>query len=93
MASLPVSEKEINRRKRFAMAVLLTCVAAAMIGGSLHVIELGSMRMEEMRGKVSYDIAEVDDHIRAAGEDISIQAKHEASRSGSRYTSEEIQAL
>ncbi len=93
MASLPVSEKEINRRKRFAMAVLLTCVAAAMIGGSLHVIELGSMRMEEMRGKVTYDIAEVDDHIRAAGEDISIQAKHEASRSGSTYTSVEIEAL
>jgi len=78
MVRKSVSEKEIKKRKRLAMAVLVTCVAAAMIGGSLHVIELGAMRMDEMRGKVSYDIADVDDHIRAAGEDIGIQAAHEA---------------
>jgi iron(II)-dependent oxidoreductase len=74
----PISKKEKNRRKRLAMAVFLTCVAAAMIGGSLHVMELGSMRMDEMRGKVGYDITEVSEHIRAAGEDIFIHAKHEA---------------
>jgi len=80
MARKAVSGKEKKRRKRLAMAVLLTCVAAAMIGGSLHVMELGLMRMDEMRGKISYDIAEVDQHIRAAGEDIRIQEKHEARR-------------
>jgi len=78
MARKPVSVKEKKRRKRLAMAVLLTCVAAAMIGGSLHVMKLGSMRMDEMRGKISYDIADVDKHERAAGEDIYIEAKHEA---------------
>jgi len=78
MARQKVSDKEIKKRKKLAMAVFLTCIAGAMIGGSLHVIELGAMRMEEMRGKVSYDIADVDDHIRAAGEDIGIQAAHEA---------------
>ncbi|MDQ6955249.1 MAG: SUMF1/EgtB/PvdO family nonheme iron enzyme [Mariprofundaceae bacterium] len=77
MARKPVSEKEKGRRKRFAMAVFLTCIAAAMIGGSLHVMELGSMRMDEMRGKISYDITEVEQHVRAAGEDIRIQEAHE----------------
>ncbi|MDQ6998789.1 MAG: formylglycine-generating enzyme family protein [Mariprofundus sp.] len=78
MSRQAISEKELIKRKRLGMAILLTCVAAAMIGGSLHVIELGSMRMDEMRGKISYNIAEVDDHVRAAGEDIRIQAAHEA---------------
>jgi len=89
-----ITRKEKNRRKRFAMAVLLTCIAGAMIGGSLHVIELGSKRMDEMRGKISYDVAEVDDHVRAAGEDIRIQALHEA-RAGNQqvYSDTELQAL
>ncbi|MDX8398197.1 MAG: SUMF1/EgtB/PvdO family nonheme iron enzyme [Mariprofundaceae bacterium] len=76
------------------MAILITCVAAAMIGGSLHVIELGLMRMDEMRAKVSYDIAEVDQHIRAAGEDIRIQESHEARKSdGLRYSDTELDGL
>jgi len=94
MARKPVSKKEKKRRKRLVMAVFLTCIAAAMIGGSLHVMELGSMRMDEMRGKISYDIAEVDQHIRAAGEDILIQAKHEArSNEKQAYSQDDIEAL
>jgi len=94
MARKTVSNKEKKRRKRLAMAVFLTCIAAAMIGGSLHVMELGSMRMDEMRGKVSYDVAEVDDHIRAAGEDIGIQARHEArSDEKQAYAKADVEAL
>ncbi len=94
MARPTITKKEKNRRKRFAMAVLLTCIAAAMIGGSLHVMELGSMRMNEMRGKVSYDIAEVDDHIRAAGEDIRIQAAHEAREANQQvYSAADLETL
>jgi len=94
MARKPISKREKNRRKRFAMAILLTCVAAAMIGGSLHVIELGAMRMDEMRGKVSYDIAEVDQHVRAAGEDILIQAEYEARLDETQaYSKQALQAL
>jgi len=78
MARKSISKRELKRRKRFAMAVFLTCIAAAMIGGSIHVMELGSMRMDEMRAKITYDVAEVDEHVRAAGEDILIQAKSEA---------------
>lgn len=78
MARQPISKKERQRRKRIAMAVFITCIAAAMIGGSIHVIKLGSMRMDEMRAKISYDPADVNQHVRAAGEDILIQAKNEA---------------
>jgi len=78
MSRQPISKKELKRRKNIAMAVFLTCIAAAMIGGSIHVMELGSMRMDEMRAKVSYDPADVSQHVRAAGEDILIQAKSEA---------------
>jgi len=88
MAPKVVSKKEKKRRKRLVMAVLITCIAAAMIGGSLHVMELGSMRMDEMRGKISYDASEVDQHIRAAGEDIRIQETHEARRGEKRAYSE-----
>ncbi len=94
MSRQPISEKELKKRKNLAMAVLITCVAAAMIGGSLHVIELGAMRMDEMRGKVSYDIAEVEDHIRAAGEDIRIQAAHEARENDKQaYSIESLKTL
>ncbi|MDQ6956818.1 MAG: formylglycine-generating enzyme family protein, partial [Mariprofundaceae bacterium] len=94
MARKVVSKKEKKRRKRLAMAVFLTCIAAAMIGGSLHVMELGSMRMDEMRGKISYNIAEVDQHIRAAGEDILIQARHEARKDEKQaYSEKSLNAL
>ncbi|MDQ6991554.1 MAG: SUMF1/EgtB/PvdO family nonheme iron enzyme [Mariprofundaceae bacterium] len=78
MARQPISKKELKRRKNIAMAVFLTCIVSAMIGGSIHVMELGSMRMDEMRAKISYDPANVHQHVRAAGEDILIQAKNEA---------------
>jgi len=93
MARKQITKKEKQRRKRFAMAIFLTCIAAAMIGGSLHVIDLGAMRMDEMRGKASYDIAEVHDHIRAAGEDISIQAEHEADGPRLGYSKDELASL
>ncbi|MDQ6953468.1 MAG: formylglycine-generating enzyme family protein [Mariprofundaceae bacterium] len=78
MARQPISKKELKRRKKIAMAVFLTCIAGAMIGGSIHVMELGSMRMDEMRAKISYDPTDISQHVRAAGEDILIQAKNEA---------------
>ena len=78
MTRKKATPKELRRRKRFAMAVFLTCIAAAMIGGSIHVMELGSMRMNEMRAKISYDPTDISQHIRAAGEDVLIQAKSEA---------------
>ncbi len=72
-----VSAQDMRRRKRLLMATLITCITLAMIGGSLHVMKLGSMRMKEMQAKSSYNVADMSDHVRAAGEEIHLQAQHE----------------
>jgi len=72
-----ISARDKRRRKGLLMATLISCITLAMVGGSLHVIKLGSMRMKEMQAKSSYDIADMTQHVRAAGEEIHLQAKHE----------------
>ncbi len=72
-----VSPADRRRRKRVMVATIVTCIAAAMIGGSLHVMTLGSKRMDEMRAKAGYDPAQMHSHIRAAGEEIQLQAQNE----------------
>lgn len=64
------------------MATLVVCMTVAMVGGSLHVMKLGSMRMDEMRGKAGYDVRDMHDHIRAAGEEIYIQEANERNGAG-----------
>ena len=91
---LPVSEREKLKRKRYLNATLVTCVGLAVVGGSLHVIKLGANRMEEMRAKASYDLAEMHTRIRAAGEDATLQERHEAGKIQTRaYTLAEVEAL
>lgn len=75
-----LSEAERVRRKRYLSATLITCVVLLMIGGSLHVVELGSNRMTEMRKKATYDLAEESARIRAAGEDIALHHQHEQNK-------------
>jgi iron(II)-dependent oxidoreductase len=77
MKRIKLSEREKQRRKRVLMATLVTCIAAAMIGGSLHVMDLGTLRLDEMRAKAGYDPADMHEHIRAAGEEITRQEQHE----------------
>ena len=76
-----LSEKERAKRKRFLSATLVTCAALAMVGGSIHVVDLGHSRVfQEMPGKATYDIAEMETRIRAAGEDITLHERHEADK-------------
>jgi len=76
------------------MATLVVCITIAMVGGSLHVMELGSMRMDEMRGKAGYDVQDMHEHIRAAGEEIYVQEANEKNGAGMRtYTPSEAEAL
>ncbi len=90
----PITPEQQERRKKVMMATLITCITLAMVGGSLHVIELGSMRLEEMRMKAGYDLADEHKHIRAAGEDLHIQDKHEALGGGqSTYSQAEVETL
>jgi len=72
-----ITGKQKRRRQRLLMATLISCITVAMIGGSLHVIELGSMRIDEMQAKSSYEAVDMQQHIRAAGEEIHLQATHE----------------
>ncbi len=89
-----ISEQEKQRRKRWLMSTLVVCITIAMIGGSLHVMELGSMRMDEMRGKAGYDVEDMHDHIRAAGEEIYLQEANERYGAGTMtYTPGEAKAL
>ncbi len=90
----PISPAERRRRKRWLSATLVFCITVAMVGGSLHVMELGSMRMDEMRGKASYDVRDMHEHIRAAGEEVYVQEANENNATGVRsYTPEEAQVL
>lgn len=71
---------ERERRKRYLGATVITCIAIAMVFGALHVVKLGSNRMSDMRSKASYDLADMKEHIRAAGEDITRHRTHEQSK-------------
>ena len=70
-----IDQQEQEKRKRYLGATIITCIAAAMIFGVLHVVKLGAIRMNEMKNKATYDLADVKDHIRAAGEDITIHTE------------------
>ena len=76
--SLTVEDRA--RRKRYLSATLISCVVLSLIGGSLHVVELGANRMADMRKAATYDLKEENTRIRAAGEDISIHVSHEADK-------------
>ena len=72
------TQAERLRRKRFLSATVITCIALVVIGGSLHVVRLGSIRMGEMRSLATYNLKEESARIRAAGEDIAIHEQNEA---------------
>ena len=94
MTRKKLDPKQRERRKQVAIGTLITCIALAMVGGSLHVMKLGSMRMDEMRAKASYDVKDMHEHIRAAGEEIHLQAAHEAGKqAGLAYTQAQVEQL
>jgi iron(II)-dependent oxidoreductase len=85
---------EIQRKKRYLSATIITCIALIIVGGSIHVVGLGSIRMGEMRALATYNLKEESTHIRAAGEDIAIHEDNENNKSKSAaYTVAEAEAL
>lgn len=74
------SQHEIKKRQRYFNAMLVTCAGLAVVGGSIHVVELGANRMNDMRSKATYDLSEMKSRIRAAGEDATRHERHEADR-------------
>ena len=75
----PFSQLERIKRGRYLSATLVTCAALAVVGGSMHVIDIGHGRVfEEMRNKATYDLADMENRIRAAGEDSTRNKMNEA---------------
>ncbi|MDX8405036.1 MAG: formylglycine-generating enzyme family protein [Mariprofundus sp.] len=89
-----ITEQQKRRRKRLLAATLISCITIAMVGGSLHVIELGSLRLDEMQAKSSYQAEDMEQHIRAAGEEVHLQTNHEETGGDtSRYSTTEAENL
>lgn len=90
-----LSDKERRKRKRFLSATLVSCAAIAMVGGAAHVVDLGHSRIYgEMKNKASYDLADMESRIRAAGEDIVMHERNEAGKTEIyHYSEEELSGL
>lgn len=63
-----------------------------MIGGTVHVVQLGANRMADMRSKASYDLTEERSRIRAAGE-VAMTMAHQGNVQVASYTPEEVTGL
>lgn len=87
--------QDVVRRKQYLIATLVTCAVLSFIGGTVHVLELGANRMQEMRGKASFDVeTEERDRLRAAGEEHFRHAQHEhGKKQAASYTVAEAEAL
>jgi iron(II)-dependent oxidoreductase len=89
-----ISPAEMQRKKRYLSATIITCIALVIVGGSIHVVGLGSIRMGEMRALATYNLKEESAHIRAAGEDIAIHEDNENHKSQlAGYSVAEAEAL
>ncbi len=91
---IEIDGEQVEQRKRFLGATFVTAIVLALIGGTVHVLTLGSNRMHDMRSKVSYDIEELESKLRAAGEERFRQTEHEFKVNQARsYTVAEAEAL
>ncbi len=90
----PLTKEQRLVRKRYIGATFVTCIVLSLVGGTLHVLELGSNRMHDMRDKAGIDLALEHDHIRAAGEELFVQVDFEfGDVQQASYTVEEAEAL
>lgn len=63
-----------------------------MIGGSIHVVQLGANRMADMRAKATYDVREEHTRIKAAGE-MAIVLAQQGKGLPAAYSGEEVSGL
>ncbi len=90
----PLKEQDVERRRQYLAATFVTCVVLSLVGGTIHVLELGSNRMHQIRDKASYDLADQESRLRGAGEDNLRHIAHEQRRLAiSTYSEAEAQAL
>lgn len=72
-----LTKEEIAIRKRYIGATFVSCIVIALVGGTIHVVDLGASRMQELRDKAGYDLAEEETKIMAAGEALFSNVLHE----------------
>jgi len=90
----PLSDEQRMVRKRYIGATFVTCIVLSLVGGTIHVLELGSNRMHDMRDKAGIDLADEHEHIRAAGEELFRQVDFEFGvEQQTSYTVAEAEAL
>lgn len=89
-----LTKEQIQIRKRFIGATFVTCIVTALVFGTIHVLELGANRMQQMRDLAGYDISKEKDRIRAAGQDLYLADRHEKGQTHTdSYTIEEARSL
>lgn len=89
-----LSASERKKRERYLAATVITCIAAAVVFGVLHVVKLGANRMADMKDRATYDLQDMEDHMRAAGEDIARHRDNESLKVAEKvYEWNELEAL
>jgi formylglycine-generating enzyme required for sulfatase activity len=98
MAKFPrqgkLDSNEWAQRKRYLYATLVTCVVLVFVGGALHVVDIGTGRMEDMRKLATYNLKDESKRVRAAGEDIILHYENEKGiNRGAGYTIAQAESL
>ncbi|MEK6750588.1 MAG: SUMF1/EgtB/PvdO family nonheme iron enzyme [Pseudomonadota bacterium] len=88
-----IGNAERDYRKRLLAATIVTCVALVMVFSAWHVVKLGELRMQDMRSKATYDLADMPSHVRAAGEDITRHALNEKGNAAGRVVSVDVERM
>ena len=92
-SEVEVFHSDREKRKKYLIATLTTCIAVTFIGSVLHVVDLGTNRIAEMKSKATYDPKQVMAHVRASGEEVETHQANEAGIDAKGYTTAEAQAL
>lgn len=94
ISSASLSKEEIAVRKRYIGATFVTCVVLALVGGTIHVVQLGANRMAELKASGGFDREDPTKNVRAAGEDLFRNQQHEHKITHKvTYTMDEADAL
>ena len=89
-----LSKEELAIRKRYIGATFVTCIVIALVSGSIHVVQLGANRMQELRESAGYDLKDEHKKIRGAGEDLFVNVFHERGVTHTiTYTMDEAEGL
>ena len=89
-----LTPEQVGRRRSYLAATIVSCVVLSLLGGTIHVLDLGMTRMDQMRGLAEIDLENEDDHIRGAGEEIFRHTEHEHNlKEGTTYSKDEAKAL